>query len=278
LDEAERARTVCEKTVPVLTGIGHDRYSTSLYEIANIRFDTPSKVIAGIERTIKLRADEARQAFAFVATTAQHAVKDARRLTEQLDVTIRSQAQRQISGAREQSERAMHSLRLATATALNEASNAARTEFSEVSHGARRHLELARRNLPDFLSRVTGGAERGGATARSRVQGALDTVVDRTRLTVSSQRSASQALMSEVSASARRTVAEASTRSEALVREIAGQGPNKALSRGFAIVRDEHGNPVTSAQVAMERQAVQIQFHDGRATADIQSFKKDPQP
>src|SRR5690606_614517 len=112
LNDYELARAVCEVPVPALSGIGDGRDSTVLDEIANIRFDTPSKVIAGIERTIKLRADEARQAFALVAATAQHAVKDARRLTEQLDVTIRSQAQRQISGAREQAERTMHALRL----------------------------------------------------------------------------------------------------------------------------------------------------------------------
>src|SRR5690606_125574 len=145
-----------------------------------------------------------------------------------------------------------------------------------VRHGARRHLELARRNLPDFFSRVADGAGRGVATARGGAQGALDTVADRTRLAVSSQRLASQTLMAEVEASARRTVTEASARSEGLMREIAGQGPSKALSRGFAIVRDEQGNPVTSAQAARERQAVQIQFHDGRAKADIQSFEKDP--
>src|SRR5690606_5387593 len=97
----------------------------------NIRFDTPSKVIAGIERTIKARADEAWEAFSSVAATAQHAVKDARRLTEQLDGTIRSQAQRQIAVAREQSEKAMHTLRLATATSLNDARNAARSQMTD---------------------------------------------------------------------------------------------------------------------------------------------------
>src|SRR5690606_37877638 len=61
LNDYELARAVCEMPVPVLTGIGHERDSTVLDEIANIRFDTPSKVIAGIERAIKARADRSEE-------------------------------------------------------------------------------------------------------------------------------------------------------------------------------------------------------------------------
>lgn len=48
LNDYALVRTVCELEVPVLTGIGHERDNTVLDEVANIRFDTPSKVIAGI--------------------------------------------------------------------------------------------------------------------------------------------------------------------------------------------------------------------------------------
>jgi exodeoxyribonuclease VII large subunit len=46
----------------VLTGIGHERDSTIVDEVAHAKFDTPSKVIAAIEKLIVRRAREASSA------------------------------------------------------------------------------------------------------------------------------------------------------------------------------------------------------------------------
>lgn len=275
LNDYDLARAVCEMAVPVLTGIGHERDSTILDEVANIRFDTPSKVIAGIERTIKARADEAWEAFSFVVATAQHAVKDARRLTEQLDATIRSQAHRQVAMARERSEKTMNNVRLATTTNLSHARSAAHAQLSEVRHGAVRQLDFARRATPELFSRITAHAGQAVETARSRSRGHLDTVTERARLDLQAQRAASRGVMEQVATLARRTVVDAARQSESLMREVAGQGPDKTMSRGFAIVRDAQGTPVTRAQDAASRQVVHIEFHDGRATARIQTSEQD---
>jgi exodeoxyribonuclease VII large subunit len=50
-----------------------------------------------------------------------------------------------------------------------------------------------------------------------------------------------------------------------LLREVTGQGPEKTLARGFAIVRTEDGTPVTSSQQARTAPALNIQFRDGSA-------------
>ncbi len=47
------------------------------------------------------------------------------------------------------------------------------------------------------------------------------------------------------------------------MREISGQGPDKTLSRGFAVVRDGEGRTITSLRHTMPDQAVEIQFRDG---------------
>ncbi len=52
LNDYDLARLICDTPIPVLTGIGHERDSTVLDEVANLKFDTPSKVIAGIEQVI----------------------------------------------------------------------------------------------------------------------------------------------------------------------------------------------------------------------------------
>ena len=66
---------------------------------------------------------------------------------------------------------------------------------------------------------------------------------------------------------ARSAVAEASTRSEAMMREIAGQGPQKSLARGFAIVRAADGLTLTSASGTPAGVPIEIQFRDGRVAA-----------
>ena len=55
LNDYGLARLVCDLSIPVLTGIGHERDNTMLDEVAHARYDTPSKVIAGIEQRIAQR-------------------------------------------------------------------------------------------------------------------------------------------------------------------------------------------------------------------------------
>jgi len=58
LNELILAQLVCRSPVPVLAGIGHERDSTILDEVAMARFDTPSKVINHIVATVCQNADD----------------------------------------------------------------------------------------------------------------------------------------------------------------------------------------------------------------------------
>ena len=78
---------------------------------------------------------------------------------------------------------------------------------------------------------------------------------------------------------------QAATDSQALVREITGQGPEKTLARGFAIVRGLDGISLTSAAQATGTGAgadtgdgadaiktgveIEIEFQDGRVAAAV---------
>ena len=52
-----------------------------------------------------------------------------------------------------------------------------------------------------------------------------------------------------------------------MVLEVTGQGPQKTLGRGFAIVRDEQGKPIASAAGAKPGVGMEIEFRDGRLAA-----------
>ena len=86
-------------------------------------------------------------------------------------------------------------------------------------------------------------------------------------------RKASADALDAVSTSARQRVRQAATDSQALVREITGQGPEKTLARGFAIVRSQGGASLTRAAQATGAGAIkteiEIEFQDGRVAATI---------
>jgi exodeoxyribonuclease VII large subunit len=48
---------------------------------------------------------------------------------------------------------------------------------------------------------------------------------------------------------------------------LAAHDPQRTLERGYALVEDRAGQPVTSANAALEARELQIRFHDGRAPA-----------
>jgi exodeoxyribonuclease VII large subunit len=73
--------------------------------------------------------------------------------------------------------------------------------------------------------------------------------------------------MTRVAERAAATVDRARNGAEALMREIAGQGPEKTLGRGFAVVRDTDGKPVTGRAQLRADQAIEIQFRDGAIAA-----------
>ena len=84
-------------------------------------------------------------------------------------------------------------------------------------------------------------------------------------------RQASADALDAVSTSAMQRVRQAATDSQALVREITGQGPEKTLARGFAIVRSQWGTSLTRASQATGagpiEVEIEIEFQDGRVAA-----------
>ena len=95
----------------------------------------------------------------------------------------------------------------------------------------------------------------------------MGSVLERSHRYAAQARRETDAALDLVSASARLLVRLGATRSEALMREIAGQGPEKTLSRGFAIVRTQGGKTVTRAAQVSDSSEIQIQFHDGKVAA-----------
>lgn len=74
LNDYELSALVCETDVPVWVGIGHERDKGILDEIAHTAFDTPSKVIIGIEKYLAHRWQTAKSHFDDIVRHSQSAL------------------------------------------------------------------------------------------------------------------------------------------------------------------------------------------------------------
>ena len=245
LNDYELAKAICTTNIPVLTGIGHERDNTILDEVSNIRFDTPSKVAAGIEQVIKRRVEEAKANFALLTNFATRTINNANSRLDRDFAAIQSGAVRQVATAKQHSQALM----------------------SEVRHETHQQLSEAKREAPALFSEIRVEASNVVKTARTLTATRLDVIRDRAAVDVLRSREAVKQEFGDMVTSARRAIADAKQSSQALVLEVTGQGPQKTLGRGFAIVRDEQGKPITSAVGVKPGIGMEIEFRDGRLAA-----------
>lgn len=247
LNDYDLARLICEMPVPVFTGIGHERDSVILDEVAHTKFDTPSKVVLGIETVIQQRAKDAAENASAIFYHVEKAIQDAKTSSAALRDAVVSDSRNHLARARQGSDKAIADVKLQAVRQVRDAAAASKNAHAEVLSSSYRHLAVARQQVPVLLDAILERSANAAATARDNAQRAIK----------------------EVHAGAARIVTLAKTDSEALMREIAGQGPEKTLKRGFALARTADGVAVTSAEQAAKAEALEIQFHDGVVPAEI---------
>lgn len=274
LNDYDLARAICECPIPVLTGIGHERDNTVLDEVAQLRFDTPSKVIAGIEQHIVRRAQAARSNFDLVVGNAASSAERTRARTDRLEQEVRARAMTTLLHARAHAREFVSTIQDAARGALHQADRQAHTHMADVRHGASNALTLAQREVPAALDRVLTHAQANIKAARHGVQQALPIILARAAGDVKRSSNVIQEKMDLVATDAYATLDKASQAAQGLFREIAGQGPQKTLSRGFAVVRSADGKTLITARSAGSAGGpVTITFADGVARATVQSVR-----
>ena len=249
LNDFELARAICELPVPVLTGIGHERDRTVLDEVAHTSYDTPSKVIAGIEQLIVKRAQDARSNHETIIQAAEQALHRTRRAVEHSHAEIRASALLAVRDGREQAALQFQAIRHDSLLKLEQARHAVPASMAAIAAQARQTLHEARLEAGQLRSQVLERSAQQAELASDRARQALD----------------------QVAQAARQQVLDAKTRAVATMREIAGQGPEKTLGRGFAVVRTDDGATLTGADAARQAGDLQIEFRDGRLPVRVRT-------
>ena len=110
LNDEAVAEAIARLEIPVLTGIGHERDNTILDEIANQRFDTPSKVIGHIEGTLYGNTQAAIENLLIIFKTAENHLARGNQDVEDSLRRIVSLAQEQLLHAEHRLDRDFRSI------------------------------------------------------------------------------------------------------------------------------------------------------------------------
>lgn len=274
LNDYELARCICEAPLPVLTGIGHERDSTILDEVAHTKFDTPSKVIHAIETVIRQRALQAKEFYQAVTSSAHGITQRCRLTVEGAHVQVKEAARQQLAGASRLADADIGTVRLGALKALRSATDESQAMFAAIEAQARRHVAEARLVLPSLIESIKSEARSSVRDARVVAEQVMLTTIERATGSAATAKEQANRAMSGIAVDARRAIHEAAMSAEAMVREIAGQGPEKTLSRGFAMVSDENGRAITSATRALAGQHIKVQFRDGSVNAVVNGGSK----
>ena len=275
LNDYELAKFICLCTVPVLTGIGHERDSTVLDEVAHKSFDTPSKVIATVERQVAQRAQDTKQAYEVVLAQALRAVEHGRASCERLDSEVRNSARATLHNARSETQSATNQIRMTALDQVHEARRVSDLSIRDVQEEAKIHLQKAKHGVPTAFTSVKELSTAAVRTAKTDVQALLPFVLKQ----IDSKASrASQDLENErriLQERAQQTILTARAGTDALIREVTGQGPKKTLARGFAMVKSKSGKTLTSTEAAQAAGLLEVTFNDGVIHAAVQNESKD---
>jgi exodeoxyribonuclease VII large subunit len=267
LNDYDLARLICDLPIPVLTGIGHERDNTVLDEVANIRFDTPSKVAAGIEQFIAKRVMEARSYFDGISQRASQLAQTAATHATALDTSVRADSLRHMAQGKQQSLERISSIRLGAMQAVRSSAESARETLQQVKSDALAQLSQAQREVPLAWGQIAQGTGHTLRAARVQADGLATSVLDQAGRFTDQARSVVSVTLENIESASRQNLHDASARSEGLIREISGQGPDKTLKRGFALVRSADGKTISRASQTASGVALAIEFSDGTVTA-----------
>lgn len=291
LNDESLARWVCRLPIPVLTGIGHERDSTILDEVAHRKFDTPSKVANHISQTVR---DHALTALADLERIGVQTRRIVTRYAE-LMAAHRERVVARVVLSLERAESGMERLgcevRVGSGHKLETAENLLCVSRERLVTGADRAIERAAVRLATSKEAVgqlsVRQVEREDAAIEKMVQAvALNASKSiaiaefgagemRDRVVSAGHHSAVLAgsklddAVGRVMRGAQALRKDAGNRIDSFVQRIVCVGPEATLKRGYAIARDRDGRPLTTKKQAAALPVFQVEFQDGRLGVEV---------
>ncbi|MFQ5984412.1 MAG: exodeoxyribonuclease VII large subunit [Alphaproteobacteria bacterium] len=262
-------RAAAASQIPLISAIGHETDTTLIDLAADLRAPTPT---AAVEKAVPVRAE------------LVLAVKD-------LDRRLAAATARLVDGHRTRLEGLARGLPDLVGLLTNAAQEldhwsehmrrvmagliqARRVHLGELAARLRHPRELlteARARLEGLSGRVGHGIERLlGLKGNALATAAAGLRREPLRVEIAHRRTAVEDLRGRLGRGLHRALADAEARLAAQARLLESCGYEQVLNRGFVLVRDPAGRPVTSARQARPGTSLALTFKDGERRARVE--------
>lgn len=249
LNDEAIARALLALPLPVMTGIGHERDSTLLDELANWRLDTPSKVVAAIVQQITHQSLQAARHWQQLQADSHRRVEQARAQIQGWQRQLTQQCSHQITQARRALESRQQQMRQGARLSLTVQAQHLKHQVVRLKQQALQQLQHQRRSTAQWHQQMAIQARQPLIQARrqlnrhhqllpSLIRGAL----------VRAQRQLAQQH-----------------------RLILAHHPERLLRLGYVLVRDEQQQVITRAEQAISHKRLRLHFRDGQI--EVQPIK-----
>lgn len=249
LNDEAIARALLGLPLPVMTGIGHERDSTLLDELANWRLDTPSKVVAAIVQQITHQGLQA-------ARHWQQIQADSHRRVEQAKVQIQGWQRQLVQQSMQQ---------------LIQARRVLESRQQQVRQGARLSLAVQAQHLKHQLVRIGQQTLHQLQHQRRSIGQWRHLVVIQSRQPLIQARRQLNQQHQRLPTLVMGSLARAQRHLSQQHRLILAHHPERLLRLGYVLVRDEKQQVITRVGQAINRRRLRLSFRDGQL--EVQPIK-----
>lgn len=263
LNDYNIAKLICESPIPIYSGIGHERDNTIIDEVAGIRFDTPSKVIAHI--------------FNIIVSNAQQATANAKEIKNIANTLY-------INKYNSMLEQLNKTLKLAQFSILDVNKNIAQQYFNILTN-SKNDIKLIRNVMEQHYLRIFEYNILNLKHIDSNLAMCLESIMETFPRLHSATIRELKLLWSNITSTIHtknsfknetidREFTELKERADIwhyqmqqtikeLIANILSLSPHATLNRGYTIIRNSLNKVMSSKKQADECKFMQIEFHDG---------------
>lgn len=291
LNDYNLAKLICEYPLLVISGIGHERDNTILDEVANRKFDTPSKVVGFIFNVVSNNAQLANENFEYIKLVSNKILEKSAQSIDKIFINIHHRANNCIHVFR----RNLEKLYILTLNDFNAIVNFKSlfikslfsTIISELKHALDetnltlqneylRVCDASRLNVNNFLSTIFHYGKEIYSGVLIQVKQTEDKLSDLERfLTFRNTQICDyyfknlREMFEDIKYYAKDNISNAESLARELIAGIVSLGPKNTLKRGFAVIHDQYGTTISSKQRAKVESILQIQFYDGHINTKV---------
>jgi len=219
------AERFCSMKLPVLAGIGHERDNTIIDEVANTRFDTPSKVIAFIRNQITSQANQAQNNWQTIEKSSRIKVQSLHNAINQLNYDISRNSLANAHRWLKQIDPLQNDIKTLGLSIVHKFNQQIESHKQSVDSSTKYRIDRTTNDLYQLKNSIMDNSVKAVETYKQQIIQSIAFVLS--------------------------------------------SGPKSQLNRGFCIVKNQQGIPITSAEKALTFTEVKLEFTDGIIDAEI---------